>query len=274
MNTAPPPVTPTVSRWNTSLRVEGLGKSYGRHRALDDVDFTLGVGQWGALLGENGAGKSTLIQLLCGLFTPDAGRIEVLGLDLAARPCAALAHIGVVFQQSTLDLDLSVRDNLRYHAGLHGLAPALARERIAQGLAWAGLEPVAAARARQLSGGNRRKLELVRALLHAPRLLLMDEATAGLDTASRQQLLALVEQLVREQGLSVLWTTHWVQEVACADTLLVLRQGRLCFDATPSELLARTGSADLEQAFLRFTREVQVPARDRPKRSTACLSAR
>ncbi|WP_137896451.1 ATP-binding cassette domain-containing protein [Ramlibacter sp. 2FC] len=245
---------PTATGCDTALRVEGLGKSYGRHKALDEVCFSLRPGQWGALLGENGAGKSTLVQLLCGLFTPDQGRIEILGLDLAARPCEALAQLGVVFQQPTLDLDLSVLDNLRYHAGLHGMAPGLARQRIAEGLDWAGLEPVARARARTLSGGNRRKLELVRALLHAPRLLLMDEATVGLDTASRQQLLELVERLVREQGLSVLWTTHWVQEVARADALLVLKQGRLRFAAPPAALLARTGTEDLEQAFLQLNR--------------------
>jgi len=245
---------PSAGTRDTALLVQGVCKSYGRNKALDGLGFSLRAGQWGALLGENGAGKSTLVQLLCGLFTPDQGRIELMGLDLAARPCEALARLGVVFQQPTLDLDLSVLDNLRYHAGLHGLAPGLARRRIDEGLAWADLEPVARAAARTLSGGNRRKVELVRALLHAPRLLLMDEATVGLDPASRQQLLELVERLVREQGLCVLWTTHWVQEVVRADALLVLQQGRLLFSAPPVELLALTGTSELEQAFLHFTR--------------------
>lgn len=255
MNVTPTPPAPAASSGDIALLVEGLGKSYGRNKALDGLSFSLRAGQWGALLGENGAGKSTLIQLLCGLFTPDQGRIEVMGMDLAARPCEALAQLGVVFQQPTLDLDLSVLDNLRYHAGLHGLPPVLARQRIDEGLAWAGLGSVARATARTLSGGNRRKVELVRALLHGPRVLLMDEATVGLDPASRQQLLALVERLVREQGLCVLWTTHWVQEVARADALLVLQQGRLLFAAPPDELLAQTGTKDLEQAFLQFTRQ-------------------
>ena len=249
-----PAPTPAITTGDTALMVARLGKSYGRNKALDGVSFSLRPGQWGALLGENGAGKSTLIQLLCGLFTPDEGRIEVMGLDLSARPCEALAQLGVVFQQSTLDLDLSVLDNLRYHAGLHGLPPDLARQRIEEGLSRAGLESAARATARTLSGGNRRKVELVRALLHAPRVLLMDEATVGLDPASRRQLLDLVERLVREQGLSVLWTTHWVQEVARADALLVLQQGRLRFAAAPVTLLAQTGQNELEQAFLQLNR--------------------
>jgi ABC-2 type transport system ATP-binding protein len=240
-----------------ALAVENLGKSYGRTQALTEVSFALHPGQWVALLGENGAGKSTLIQLLCGLFTPDQGHIEVMGLDLARQPHPALAQLGVVFQQSTLDLDLTVLGNLHYHAGLHGLAPAVARERIVQGLAWAGLSEVAHATVRTLSGGNRRKVELVRALLHAPRVLLMDEATVGLDPASRQQLLELVQRLVREQGLCVLWTTHWAQEVAQADVLLVLQQARLRFAAPPAQLLAQTGAADLEQAFLQFSRQAR-----------------
>lgn len=249
-------LSPTADAAHTAaLRVHQLGKSYGRTRALDGVNFALYPGQWVALLGENGAGKSTLIQLLCGLFTPDEGQIEVAGLNLSAQPCAALARLGVVFQQSTLDLDLTVLGNLHYHAGLHGLAPAVARQRIADGLAWAGLTGVAQAAARTLSGGNRRKVELVRSLLHAPQVLLMDEATVGLDPASRQQLLELVQRLVKEQGLCVLWTTHWAQEVAQADVLLVLQQSRLMFAAPPAELLTQTGAADLEQAFLQFSRQ-------------------
>jgi len=249
------PCSPANAPPAAALRVQDLGKSYGRTQALDGVSFALQAGQWVALLGENGAGKSTLVQLLCGLFTPDQGQIEVMGLDLSAQPCAALAQLGVVFQQSTLDLDLSVQDNLHYHAGLHGLAPAVARQRIADGLAWAGLTGVARAAARTLSGGNRRKVELVRSLLHAPRVLLMDEATVGLDPASRQQLLELVQRLVKEQGLCVLWTTHWAQEVVQADVLLVLQQARLLFAAPPDQLLAQTGAADLEQAFLQFSRQ-------------------
>ena len=155
-----------------------------------------------ALIGLRGAGKSTLLQLLTGLFTPDQGRIEVLGHDMRAQPARALAGLGVVFQQSALDMDLSVMANLLFHTDLHGMPRALARERIGTQLAAMGLQDQARAVVRNLSGGTRRKVELVRALLHAPRVLLMDEATVGLDPASRQQLLDSVRRLCREQGLA------------------------------------------------------------------------
>lgn len=234
------------------IRVQQLGKSYGDKPALQDVSFDLMPGQWCTLLGENGAGKSTLIQLLCGLFTPDQGRIEIAGHDLAREPTRALARLGVVFQQSTLDLDLSINDNLHYHAGLHGLSARQASERIPQGLRWMGLETVQKHKVRSLSGGNRRKVELVRSLLHGPQVLLMDEATVGLDTASRQQLLQGVAQLVREQQLCVIWTTHWAQEAEQSDQLLILKKGKLGFQGTPTALADQTGASSLEKAFLQF----------------------
>jgi ABC-2 type transport system ATP-binding protein len=233
-----------------AIEICGLTKSYGRTKALAGVDMRLQRGQWAVLLGENGAGKSTLIQLLCGLFTPDAGSIAVDGIDLTRTPTQALARMGVVFQQPTLDLDLSVQTNLEYHAGLHGMSQAIARQRIQRGLSWMGLADAQRSKVRQLSGGNRRKVELVRALMHSPRVLLMDEATVGLDPPSRQQLLDAVLQLVKEQGLCVLWTTHWAQEVARCDRLLVLRKGQMIFDQTPAALLAQTRCDDVESAFL------------------------
>jgi ABC-2 type transport system ATP-binding protein len=235
---------------NTAITVRDLSKSYGKNHALQAVSFDLQAGQWCVLLGENGAGKSTLIQLLCGLFTPDSGAVYIDGHDLTARPCAALAALGVVFQQPTLDMDQTVLENLRYHAGLHGLPASVARERIEQGLAWVGLQAQTHDRVRSLSGGNRRRVELVRSLLHRPRVLLMDEASVGLDPVSREQLLGAVAQLVREQGLCVLWTTHWAHEVAQADVLMVLQKGRLIFSDTPEQLLAQTGQSQLDKAFL------------------------
>jgi ABC-2 type transport system ATP-binding protein len=244
----------------TAIRAGNLGKSYGGKPALREVSFDLMPGQWCTLLGENGAGKSTLIQLLCGLFTPDEGRVEIAGHDLATSPTRALAHLGVVFQQSTLDLDLSVRDNLLYHAGLHGLPHAQAVQRLAQGLAWMGLQAHEKHKVRSLSGGNRRKVELVRSLLHGPRVLLMDEATVGLDPASREHLLQGVHQLVREQQMCVIWTTHWAQEARHSDVLLVLQKGRLGFQGKPESLVQQTGQRDLENAFLSFTQATPKPA--------------
>ena len=252
--------TSTLASAAPALVVKDLGKSYGKTQALGEVGFELEAGQWMVLLGENGAGKSTLIQLLCGLFSPDSGEIRIDGIDLTQNPCPALARLGVVFQQPTLDMDLSAQDNLRYHAGLHGMPSALASQRITEGLTQAGLSDKLRTTVRALSGGQRRRIELVRALMHRPSVVLMDEATVGLDPASRQQLLEHVRRLVREQQICVLWTTHWAQEVAHADRLMILHKGRLAFNATTEDLRNQTGLTDLEQAFVQFTRAQPAPA--------------
>ena len=162
------------------LSVRHLSKRYGQRSALQKVNFELAGGQFCALLGPNGAGKSTLFQLLTGLFVPDQGEITIDGIALERSPATALARIGVVFQQQALDLDLTVRRNLKFHADLHGLSSAVSHERMLSDCEAMGLLSDIDRPARELSGGTRRKVELVRALLHRPGLLLMDEATVGL----------------------------------------------------------------------------------------------
>lgn len=233
------------------LQTHGLRKSYGSKPALKGVDLALFPGQMVALLGPNGAGKSTLLSLLTGLFTPDEGRIEVLGHDMRQHPSRALAGLGVVFQQSALDLDLSVQANLQFHTDLHGMPRALARERIDHGLSLLGLQAQAGAVVRSLSGGNRRKVELVRSLLHRPRVLLMDEATVGLDPASRQQLLDAVRDLCSRDGMAVLWATHLIEEARAADRLLLLHQGQVRFDGSTSEFMAADQGSDFQAEVLR-----------------------
>lgn len=232
------------------LVANALQKSYGPKLALKSVSVSLYPGQFVALLGPNGAGKSTLVQILSGLFVPDKGDLSVLGFDIRKDAPKALAGLGVVFQQSSLDLDLSIRANLLFHTDLHGLPRKVALERIQAGLEQHGLQEQSGASVRSLSGGNRRKVELIRALLHKPRFLLMDEATVGLDPASRHDLMRSVEALAREGQVAVLWTTHLVDEVVNADRLLVLNQGQIAFDGVPADLIAQSGKASLEQAFL------------------------
>lgn len=234
------------------LTVESVSKNYGARRALDTVSLRVGAGEFVALLGPNGAGKSTLFQLLTGLFNPDGGRVAVCGHDMASAAVKALARIGVVFQQPTLDGDRSVLANLRFHAGLHGIGTGLASERIADALNRLGLTDRAADKVRELSGGNRRKVELARALVHSPAVLLMDEATVGLDPASRIQLLAEVRNLC-EQGVGVLWATHLVDEAEQADRVIVLHRGRILADTTPSELANRIETRRLADAFMSMT---------------------
>jgi ABC-2 type transport system ATP-binding protein len=226
------------------LVVEHVAKSYGSVRALDDVSLTVRAGEFVAVLGPNGAGKSTLLQLLTGLFSPDRGRIIVLGHDLRHDAVRALAGIGVVFQQQTLDLELSVRANLQFHADLHGLSRRVAHQRIGVALERYGLTDRRRSRARTLSGGNRRRLELARALLHKPHVLFMDEATVGLDPGSRRDILEEMVRLKQTENIGVLWTTHLIDEVDYADRLIILRQGHVLFDGTQRGLLEREGSND------------------------------
>ena len=236
-----------------ALLLDNVVKTYGSVRAVDGVSLTAKSGEFIALLGPNGAGKTTLFQLLSGLFAADSGRIEVMGHDMARDPVPALARLGIVFQQPTLDLELSVIANLMFHAGLHGIPRAVAEPRIQKELTRLGLIERAHDKTAQLSGGNRRRVELARALLHEPRLLLMDEATVGLDPQSRSDLLALILTMRAERGVAVLWATHLCDEVADADRVIVLHRGKVLADTTPAELVAAAGAKTIEEAFLKMT---------------------
>ncbi len=236
-----------------ALCLDNVVKTYGRLRAVDGVSLTVRLGEFIALLGPNGAGKSTLFQLLSGLFVADSGRIEVMGCDMARDPVPALAQLGIVFQQPTLDLELSIAANLQFHAGLHGIPRTVTDARIASALSRLGLIERAADKAAQLSGGNRRRVELARALLHEPSVLLMDEATVGLDPGSRGELLRLLLAMRRERAVAVLWATHLCDEVADADRVVVLHRGKVLADTTPADLVAQSGVATIEQAFLAMT---------------------
>jgi ABC-2 type transport system ATP-binding protein len=235
------------------LALQGLIKRYGERCALDGLSLNVPAGQWVALLGPNGAGKSTLFQVLTGLFAADEGEALVAGLSLRTQAVQALGRIGVVFQQMSLDLDLTVLRNLMFHADLHGMPRALATQRIQEGCAKLGLESDLMRSVRELSGGNRRKVELVRALLHRPGLLLMDEPTVGLDPKSRRDLLNTVQQAVVELGTTVLWATHLVEEAVPAHRVLVLHKGKLLADGPAAEVSQHLGGGTLEEAFIRAT---------------------
>ncbi len=239
---------------NTVLTVSEVKKAYGSVKALNGVSFTLGSG-FHALLGPNGAGKSTLFQLLTGLFVPDEGRIVVNGFDISQQLTRALGTIGVVFQQPSLDLDLSVQANLSFYGKLHGMSRHDIRERSAVELEKLGIADVADRKCRTLSGGNRRKVELARALLTSPKLLLMDEPTVGLDPASRDLLLHYVNSLCAERGLCVLWATHLIDEAEPAKQVLVLNKGKLLAQARPEELMQQTETPSLLDAFFTLSGE-------------------
>ena len=242
-----------VASSRVALDLAGVSFAYPGRPVLDDVSFTVPVGGFCVLLGVNGAGKTTLFSLITRLFLCRTGSIRILGQDLERQGPQALAALGVVFQQPTLDLDLSLRQNLRYHCALHGLDPAELGPRIASALAGIDLLDRAGERVRQLSGGQRRRLELARALLHRPRLLLADEPTVGLDVHSRQAIIRQVREGCRRDGVGVLWATHLVDEVEPTDQVVVLHQGRVLHRGTAEQLLADTGAPSIHLAFSRLT---------------------
>ncbi len=243
----------TIEDESAALSVDQVSKSYGALLALSTVSLAVAAGEFVALLGPNGAGKTTLFQLLSGLFAADAGSLGVNGKDIRLKPEAALSRLGIVFQQPTLDLDLTVSANLRFHARLHGMRRSTLSERIRQELDRLGLAQDTETVCRNLSGGNRRKVELARALLHEPDLLLMDEATVGLDPASRRSLLDYVHELCEKRDMGVLWATHLVDEAERANHIVILHQGKCIARGTPEALRELAEEADLSDAFLQLT---------------------
>jgi len=234
----------------TRLSVQGITHRYGKKTALNDISFSLQKGTFCALLGPNGAGKSTLFSILTRLFVPDTGEIEVDGHSLSRKPGEALARIGVVFQQPTLDLDLTVVRNLKYFAALHGLAGKEADRRIAASLDRVQMAERAGEKVRALNGGHRRRMEIARALIHGPAVLLLDEPTVGLDAATRRSITDHVHDLANEQDLTVLWATHLVDEVRDNDHLVVLHRGEICAEGSAAGI---AGQSSLHESFLELT---------------------
>lgn len=237
-----------------ALSVARLSFAYGTRKVLDEVTFRIEAGQFTALLGPNGAGKTTLFSLITRLFDSGDGSIRIMGRDPKEHGAAALAPLGVVFQSETLDLDLTVRQNLHYFAALHGMRARTAEARMHEELEAIGLAEKIDVRVRELNGGHRRRVEIARALLHSPDLLLLDEATVGLDVPSRKAIVARVHALARERRIGVLWTTHLIDEVEPDDALVVLHKGRIIANGPTSEVVARTGKPTLAAAFDQLTR--------------------
>ncbi|WP_138438710.1 ABC transporter ATP-binding protein [Marinobacter alexandrii] len=236
-----------------TIEARSIGFRYGDQPVLKDVSFTLTSGRFHALLGPNGAGKSTLFGLTTRLLALQQGDLILAGRSLKKHPTEAMSQLGVVFQQNALDLDLTVRQNLHYHAALHGMSGRVARSRSHRELERFGLLDRADAPVRQLNGGHRRRVEIARALLHQPTILLLDEATAGLDIASRNALNHHVRSLCDQDGLTVLWATHLIEEVHNEDRVLILHRGQLLADADGYQLCSDQGNRDLATTFHTLT---------------------
>jgi ABC-2 type transport system ATP-binding protein len=232
-----------------ALEVSDVSYSYGARLALDRVGFSVAPRSFTVILGLNGAGKSTLFSLITRLYAMPSGRISIFGHDVAREPGAALSRLGVVFQSRALDVDISVRQNLVYHAALHGIGHREALARTEQVLRQAGLADRARERAGNLSGGQMRRVEIARALLHRPRLLLLDEPTVGLDIKARATILDHVRQLLTDQEVGVLWATHLIDEVAPRDDIVVLHKGRVLAQGPLADILEATGETAMRAAF-------------------------
>lgn len=233
-----------------ALSIAGVSHRFGAVEALRDVSFTVGKGAFCALLGVNGAGKTTLFSLITRLYDSTSGQIAVAGFDARRQPSEALARLGVVFQSRALDGDLSLHQNLSYHAALHGIGGRAAKTRIAEVLDLVGLTEKAGARASTLSGGQQRRAEVARALLHRPQLLLLDEATAGLDLRARAEVVALVRRLIAEEGVSTLWATHIFEEIEPSDHVVLLHKGEVLADGRAADI---AGAQTLSDRFLQLT---------------------
>ena len=233
----------------STLDVSQVSYRYGAKEALKDVSFALKSGHFTALLGPNGAGKSTLFSLLTRLFVTAEGQITVAGHDLSQQPRAALSKIGVVFQQPTLDLDMSVARNMTYFAALHGLSGREAQTRIDDALDRLAMRERASEKVRSLNGGHRRRMEIARALVHRPEILLLDEPTVGLDTASRRAITAHVHELA-QGGLTVFWATHLVDEIDPEDNVVILHQGQVLAHDTATAI---AGDRPLIDRFIQMT---------------------
>jgi ABC-2 type transport system ATP-binding protein len=250
-----------------AVAIAGVSHSYGGRQALDGVTFAIAPSTFAVLLGLNGAGKSTLFSLITRLYAVQRGQIRVFGHDVGRASGEALRLIGVVFQPRTLDLDLSVVQNLTYHAALHGIGKHAGRARADDVLARIALSDRANDKVRNLSGGQMRRVEIARALLHRPRLLVLDEPTVGLDIKSRADILGHVRRLVAEDGVSVLWATHLIDEVADDDDVIVLHQGRVLAHGPVSRLVGAADAPDIRAAFTRLTQEAEA-ASEAPGLST------
>jgi len=218
------------------IKIENLSKSFGEVRAVDGLSFSVKQGEFFAFLGVNGAGKSTTISIICGQLEKDGGDVEVNGLDINGDSGQIKRSLGVVFQNSALDKMLTVGDNLKYRAALYGITGEAYENRLEELSATLDLKPLLKRQLSRLSGGQKRRVDIARALVHNPEILILDEPTTGLDPQTRKTIWNVIDGLRKEKGLTVLLTTHYMEEAADADYVLIIDGGKAVAEGTPLEL--------------------------------------
>ena len=232
-----------------ALDIQNVSHNFGSFTALDNVSLKINSGDFTVLLGLNGAGKTTLYSLITRLYNNSSGLIKIYGFDVREESSNALKNIGVVFQQPTLDLDLSVKENLEYHSSLHGINSNDAQKRINDEISRVKLTDKIKSKIRSLSGGQRRRVEIARSLLHKPKLLLLDEPTVGLDIGSRQMILKHVKALCKKNNLAVLWATHLIDEIDKGEKVIVIDKGRVVVAGDVSKIVKKTKTKNIREAF-------------------------
>ncbi len=218
------------------IEITRLNKHFGEVKAVQDLSFHVKEGELFAFLGVNGAGKSTTISILCGQLAKDSGEVRIDGQDIDEHPDGVSRELGVVFQNSVLDKALSVRDNLECRAALYGIRGKAFEKRLAELAGLLDFKDLLKCTVGKLSGGQRRRIDIARALLHSPRILILDEPTTGLDPQTRQTLWTVIEDLRREQHMTVFLTTHYMEEAADADYVIILDSGKIAAEGSPLEL--------------------------------------
>lgn len=221
---------------NHIMEIEHLKKSFKDIHAVDDISFHVREGELFAFLGLNGAGKSTTISILCGQLYKDAGTVRIDGHDIDQSPDAIKAPIGIVFQESLLDSLLSVQDNLKIRAALYGVTGKVFEQRLAELSDLLQLQELQKRPVGKLSGGQRRRVDIARALVHRPRILILDEPTTGLDPQSRIMVWETLDHLRQDEGLTVFLTTHYMEEASEADYIVILDSGKIVAEGTPYDL--------------------------------------
>ena len=223
------------------IRVEHLVKRFGAITAVDDISFEVEEGSIFGFLGPNGAGKTTTINILCTLLSPTSGRAFINGFDCSKEPSKVRKSIGIVFQDSTLDKDLTAYENLMFHAYLYDVKKEERKERIDDALRFVGLYERRKDLVKKFSGGMKRRLEVARGLIHRPRVLFLDEPTLGLDPQSRANLWEFIVGLPREHGVTVFMTTHYMEEAEVCDRIAIIDAGKIITIGTPAELKKTIG---------------------------------
>lgn len=218
------------------IEIDHLSKSFGEVKAVQDLSFRVKEGELFAFLGINGAGKSTTINIMCGQLAKDAGTVRIGDVDLDADPDRIKRSLGVVFQNSVLDKELSVRDNLQSRAALYGIRGKEFQQRLSELAELLEFEDLLKRTVGKLSGGQRRRIDIARALLHRPRLLILDEPTTGLDPQTRTTLWRVIGDLRKNEGMTVFLTTHYMEEAADADNVVILDSGQIAAEGTPLTL--------------------------------------